>query len=85
MSAVDAPQADVADADDRAIELDPRVALRPERFGALAYHYGMDLVVAMFATATGLNTPDLALRFVPTLFLVLSMLSVFCFSRSWSP
>ena len=49
----------------------------------LAYHYGMDLVVAMFANATGLNTPDLALRFVPTLFVVLSMLSVFCFSRDW--
>jgi hypothetical protein len=49
----------------------------------LAYHYGMDLVVAMFATATGLNTPDLALRFVPTLFVVLSMLNVFCFSRDW--
>ena len=25
---------------DRALELDPRVALRPEPFGALAYHYG---------------------------------------------
>jgi hypothetical protein len=49
----------------------------------LAYHYGMDLVVAMFATATSLNTPDLALRFVPTLFVVLSMLTVFCFSRDW--
>ena len=49
----------------------------------LTYHYGMDLVVAMFANATGLNTRDLTLRFVPTLFLVLSMLSVFCFSRSW--
>lgn len=24
----------------RAWELDPRVALRPERFGALAYHFG---------------------------------------------
>jgi hypothetical protein len=49
----------------------------------LTYHYGMDLTVAMFANATGLNTSDLTLRFVPTLFLVLSMLSVFCFSRSW--
>jgi len=49
----------------------------------LTYHYGMDLAVAMFANATGLNTRDLTLRFVPTLFLVLSMLSVFCFSRSW--
>ena len=25
---------------DRRLELDPRVAMRPERFGALAYHYG---------------------------------------------
>jgi hypothetical protein len=49
----------------------------------LSYHYGMDVAVAMFANATRLNTPDLALRFVPTLFLALSMLSVFCFSRSW--
>ena len=37
----------------------------------------------MFANATRLNTRDLTLRFVPTLFLALSMLSVFCFSRSW--
>ena len=43
----------------------------------------MDLAVAMFAKATGLNTRDLTVRFVPTLFLGLSMLSVFCFSRNW--
>jgi len=49
----------------------------------LSYHYGMDLSVAMFAEATGLNTRDLTVRFVPTLLLALSMLSVFCFSRSW--
>jgi hypothetical protein len=49
----------------------------------LSYHYGMDLSVAMFANATRLNTRDLTLRFFPTLFLALSMLSVFCFSRSW--
>ena len=49
----------------------------------LSYHYGMDVAVAMFANATRLNTRDLTLRFVPTLFLALSMLSVFCFSRSW--
>ena len=49
----------------------------------LSYHYGMDLCVAMFANATRLNTRDLTLRFVPTLFLILTMLSVFCFSRSW--
>jgi hypothetical protein len=49
----------------------------------LSYHYGMDLVVAMFARATGLNVRDLTVRFVPTLFIALSMLSVFCFSRKW--
>ena len=49
----------------------------------LTYHYGMDLVVAMFTNATRLNTRDLTLRFVPTLFLALSISSVFCFSRTW--
>src|SRR5882762_3661194 len=49
----------------------------------LSYHYGMDLAVAMFARATGLNPRDLTVRFVPTLFVGLSMLSVFCFSRNW--
>lgn len=49
----------------------------------LSYHYGIDVSVAMFAVATGLNTVDLAVRFVPTLLLALSMLSVYCFSRSW--
>jgi hypothetical protein len=47
----------------------------------LTYHYGMDLVVAMFATLTHLNTRDLTLRFSSTFFLLLSMLSVFCFAR----
>jgi hypothetical protein len=50
---------------------------------SLSYHYAMDLWTAMFANATGLNIRDLTVRFVPTLFLALSMLSVFCFSRSW--
>jgi hypothetical protein len=49
----------------------------------LSYHYGMDLAVAMFSTATGLNVRDLTVRFVPTLFVGLSMLSVFFFSRNW--
>jgi hypothetical protein len=49
----------------------------------LSYHYGMDLAVAMFVRATGLNTRDLTVRFIPTLFVALSMLSVFCFSRNW--
>jgi hypothetical protein len=49
----------------------------------LSYHYGMDLAVAMFARTTGLDVRDLTVRFVPTLFLGLSMLSVFCFSKNW--
>jgi hypothetical protein len=49
----------------------------------LSYHYGMDLAVAMFASATGLNVRDLTVRFMPTLFVGLSMLSIFCFSRNW--
>ena len=49
----------------------------------LSYHYGMDLAVAMFARATGLNVRDLTVRFMPTLFVGLSMFSVFCFSRTW--
>ena len=36
----------------------------------------MDLAVAMFARATGLNPRDLTVRFVPTLLVGLSMLSV---------
>lgn len=36
MPTVDAPSARLID---RALELHPRVALRPEPFGALAYHY----------------------------------------------
>jgi hypothetical protein len=49
----------------------------------LSYHYGMDVAVAMFAKATALNTVDLSVRFAPTLFLALVMLSIFCFSRIW--
>jgi mycofactocin biosynthesis protein MftB len=32
---------------DTALELDPQVALRPEPFGALAYHYGNRRLVFM--------------------------------------
>jgi len=49
----------------------------------LSYHVGSDLVVAMFANGTGIPTRDLSLRFVPVLFLGLSILAVFCFSRRW--
>ncbi len=37
MPALDAPPVALAQ---RALELHPQVALRPEPFGALAYHYG---------------------------------------------
>lgn len=37
MPALDVPQIALVQ---RALELDPQVALRPEPFGALAYHYG---------------------------------------------
>ena len=49
----------------------------------MSYHYGMDLPVAMFSKAVGLNTRDLTFRFVPTLFLVLGQFSAFCFFRCW--
>ena len=65
-------------------ELTHKIPPQPPVFAdhALTYHYRMDLVVAMFATFTHLHTRDLTLRFTPTLFLVLSMLCVFCFSRN---
>ena len=49
----------------------------------LSYHYGMDLVTAMMARATGLTVADLTVRFVPMLLMIAGMLSVFCFSRRW--
>jgi mycofactocin biosynthesis protein MftB len=51
---------------DSALELDPQVALRPEPFGALAYHYGNRRLVFlkhpdMVAVAKALgNHPSLA-------------------------
>jgi hypothetical protein len=49
----------------------------------LNYHVGADLVTAIFANVTGLSVADLTVRFVPTLFLIVTMFSVFCFSRLW--
>jgi hypothetical protein len=49
----------------------------------LSYHVGADLVTAMFANVTGLSVADLTVRFVPTLFLITTLLSVFCFARAW--
>jgi hypothetical protein len=50
---------------------------------ALSYHYGMDLVTAMMANATGLAVADLTVRFVPMLLVIVGMLGVFCFARCW--
>jgi hypothetical protein len=49
----------------------------------LRYHYGMDLLAAMFRTASGLSIPDLTVRFLPVFFLVTTALAVFCFARTW--
>ena len=49
----------------------------------LSYHYGMDLVVAMIGHATGVAISDLTVRFVPTLFVIVGMLTTFCFCRRW--
>lgn len=38
-ASTEAPQAPMTDLLDRSLELHPQVALRPEPFGALAYHY----------------------------------------------
>ena len=49
----------------------------------LVYHYGMNLLVAMFSAATGLEPRDLILRFVSTLVLFLATTTTFCFCRRW--
>lgn len=49
----------------------------------LSYHVGSDLPAAMFASVPGLDMVDLTLRLVPTLFLAMTMLAVFCCARLW--
>ena len=49
---------------------------------ALNYHYGMDLLAALF-TPFGLDTMDLTVRFVPVLLLVFLVLAAFCCARAW--
>jgi hypothetical protein len=56
----------------------PFVAGRP-----LAYHYAMDLVTALLNKSAGLNVLDLTVRFLPTLYLSITVLAVFCFARAW--
>jgi hypothetical protein len=49
----------------------------------LSYHYAMDLLAAMLSRAARLSIADLTVRFLPTLFLVETVLAVFAFSRAW--
>jgi len=49
----------------------------------LNYHYAMDLLAAMMSRTAWLSIPDLTVRFLPTLFLVETVLAVFAFSRAW--
>jgi len=49
----------------------------------LNYHYAMDLLAAMLSRTAWLSIPDLTVRFLPTLFLVETVLAVFAFSRAW--
>jgi hypothetical protein len=49
----------------------------------LSYHVGVDLPAAMVANIAGISVADLTVRFVPTLFLIITILSVFCFAREW--
>lgn len=48
----------------------------------LRYHFGMDLLGAMMSDVGGLGVPDLGVRFLPSLLLPLTLLSVFGFARS---
>jgi hypothetical protein len=49
----------------------------------LNYHYAMDLLAAMLSRTAWLSIPDLSVRFLPTLFLIETVLAVFVFSRAW--
>ena len=49
----------------------------------LSYHYAFDLPAALFHAHAGLDTLDLTVRYIPTLFLFMTTLAVFCFSRRW--
>jgi hypothetical protein len=56
----------------------PFLAGRP-----LGYHCGLDLLVAMLARVGRLSVLDLTVRFVPTFLLLMTLLAVFCFCRTW--
>lgn len=49
----------------------------------LRYHYGMDLLAALYARLGGLDVADVCTRFLPTLYAGLLLLSAFCLGRRW--
>ena len=59
----------------------PQVPFLPGQ--PLAYHYGMDLLAALFSDWAGLSLADASVRFVPTLLLAVAMLAAFVFCRAW--
>jgi hypothetical protein len=50
---------------------------------SLSYHYAMHVLAAMLSNESQLNTSDLVFRFLPTFFLVMTVLAIFCFARTW--
>ncbi|MFI5328796.1 MAG: hypothetical protein ACHQ7H_21355, partial [Candidatus Rokuibacteriota bacterium] len=59
----------------------PQIPFLPGR--PLGYHYGMDLLAALFSDWARLSLADASVRFVPTLLLAMAMLAAFVFSRAW--
>ena len=49
----------------------------------LNYHYFTDLLAALLNKTIGIDIHDLTVRFLPSFFMMISMLSVFCFSNIW--
>jgi hypothetical protein len=49
----------------------------------LGYHFGMDLLVAMFARLARVSVADSTVRFLPTFLTLTVVLAVFSFSRLW--
>ncbi len=49
----------------------------------LRYHYGMDLLGAIFRRFGGAPTPDICFRLVPPLLMACAVASIFAFARSW--
>src|SRR5262249_40386654 len=63
------------------LSIPPEVPFLPGH--TLHYHYGMDLLSALLAQGAGVDSLDLASRFVPTFLFGLLVLSAFCFARCW--